>query len=273
MSAIREPAQQAESWNANLAPALKLFSGLAAPIISIGLFLGLWEVLAAVFDVPLWLLPRPSDFLWGIVTNFAEIWHHGLTTAKVLFFGFLLGVLVSVPLGLLIVSFGFLERGLYPVMVFLNIMPKTIIGPIMIVWFGIGPLVSVLIVFLMSFFPILVDCMSGFRSIDKRLYYITRSMGATPWQTFRYIRVQAALPYIFAGMRIGIVTAAEGAIVAEFIGSDEGLGYLIMYAASLMNISLMFSTIVAASILAIFFNSVVVASEKVLMPWAPANRT
>lgn len=177
-------------------------------------------------------------------------------------------MLVAVPLALAIVSFGALERGLYPVVVFLNIMPKTVVGPIFVVWFGIGPLVSVFLVFLMCFFPVMVDAMSGFRAVDRRLFFITRSMGATPWQEFRYLRLPAAMGPIYAGMKIGIVKAIEGVIIAEFIASEAGLGYLIMRASGFMDLTLLFAALVATALVALLFNAVLTASERLLVPWA-----
>ena len=151
-------------------------------------------------------------------------------------------------------------------------MPKTVIGPIFIIWFGISPLVSVLIVFLMCFFPILVDSMLGFRSVDPRLYYITRSMGASGWQAFRYVRLPASMPHIFAGMKIGIVKAVEGVIIAEFIASSAGLGFMIMRASSFMDMGLMFCGLIAVAIVALVFNGALSSSERILMPWKRQDR-
>ncbi len=186
--------------------------------------------------------------------------------------GFGLGIVIAVPLALLIVSIGALERGLYPLIVFLNIMPKTVIGPILIIWFGVNQFVSVLIVFLMCFFPILVDSMLGFRAIDPQLYYITRSMGATDWQTFRFVRLPASMAHIFAGMKIGIVKAVEGVIIAEFIASSKGLGFMIMRASSFMDLGLMFNGLIAVAIVALIFNGALASAEKLLMPWLRATR-
>lgn len=247
---------------------LSRLSIVVYPVVSITLFLGAWEVLIRVLDVPLWLLPKPTDFLDRLVTDFALISGHAWATSTTIIMGFALGVLIAVPLALLIVSFGTLERGLYPVIVFLNIMPKTVIGPILIIWFGISPMVSVLIVFLMCFFPVLVDSMSGFRATDPRLYYITRSMGASGWQAFRFVRLPASMSYVFAGMRIGIVKAVEGVIIAEFIGSNEGLGYMIMRASSFMDMTLLFSGLIAVAIVALIFNGGMAVLERILMPWA-----
>ena len=242
-------------------------SSLSYTVVSIALLLGVWEIAIRVLDVPLWLVPKPSDFLSRLFSDYALIAGHAWATSTTIILGFALGVVIAVPLALLIVSIGTLERGLYPVIVFLNIMPKTVIGPILIVWFGIGPLVSALIVFLMCFFPILVDSMSGFRAVDPRLYYITRSMGASKLQAFRYVRLPASMRYIFSGMKISIVKAVEGVIIAEFIASNEGLGYMIMRASSFMDMSLMFSGLIAAAIVALIFNGAMMAAERLAMPW------
>lgn len=236
-------------------------------VLSIVIFLALWEGLIRLFDAPVWLVPKPSDFLGRFLVDYPEIFRNALATSVTLAAGFGLGVVIAVPLALLMVSIGALERGLYPVIVFLNIMPKTVIGPILIIWFGVSPLVSVLVVFLMCFFPVLVDSMHGFRAVDLRLQYITRSMGATPWQAFRYVRLPASLSHIFAGMRIGIVKAVEGIIIAEFIGSSAGLGFMIMRASSFMNMELMFCGLVAVAVVALIFNGLLATSERIMMPW------
>lgn len=237
-------------------------------VVSVAILLGLWEAAIRAYDVPIWLVPKPSDFLGRLVADIELISRHALVTATTILLGFALGVAIAVPAALLIVSVGALQRGLYPVIVFLNIMPKTVVGPILIIWFGISPLVSVLIVFLMCFFPVMVDAMSGFRAVDPKLSYITRSMGANLLQEFRYIRLPASMTYIYAGMKIGIVKAVEGVIIAEFIASEAGLGFLIMRASSFMDLTLMFAAIIATAIVALIFNGALMAGERALMPWA-----
>lgn len=243
-------------------------SPIAYPLVSVVLFLGTWEILLRILGLPIWLVPKPSDFLPRLVDDYALISGHAWATSKTVVMGFLLGVLIAVPLALVIVSVRTLERGFYPVIVFLNIMPKTIIGPIIVIWVGVSPLVSVIIVFLMCFFPVLVDSMSGFRSVDPRLYYITRSMGASRWQAFRYVRMPASMTFIFAGMKIGIVKATEGVIIAEFIASNKGLGFMIMQASAFMDLRLIFSGLIATALVALVFNGLVLSAERALMPWA-----
>ncbi|WP_370302421.1 ABC transporter permease [Pseudooceanicola sp.] len=239
--------------------------------VAIAALLGLWQWLAVWFEVPTWLVSKPSDFLGRLVLDWQAISYHAGATSLTILKGFALSVIVAVPLALSLVSVAALERGLYPVIVFLNIMPKTVIGPILIIWFGIGPLVAALIVFLMCFFPILVDSMSGFRAVDPRLFYISRSMGATQWQSFWKFRLPAAMPAIFSGMKIGVVKAVEGVIIAEFIASNKGLGFMIMQASSFMDMSLMFAGLIAAAIVALIFNGAMSIAERILMPWGNAG--
>lgn len=242
-------------------------SSILMTVVAVLIVMGVWQVAAVAYDVPVWLVPKPSDFMARFFADFPLLLHHALATSKTLISGFGLGIVIAVPLGLAIVSIGALERGLFPLIVFLNIMPKTVIGPILIVWFGIGPLVAVLIVFLMSFFPVLIEAMSGFRAVDPRLYYISRSMGASPLQTFWRIRLPASLDHIFAGMKIGVVKAVEGVIIAEFIASSSGLGYLIMRASGFMDMTLMFSGLIMTALMALVFNGGMNIAESLLMPW------
>lgn len=243
-------------------------SALVYPVISVLFLLGLWQSLISVFGVPIWLLPGPIDFIARFFSDFELIFFHAMATSKNLLLGFMVGVLIAVPLALIIVSVKTFERGLYPVIVFLNVIPKTIIAPILVLWFGVGPVISVVVVFLMCFFPILVDSMTGFKAVDPRLYYITRSMGASQLQTLFKVRLPASMDHIFSGMKIGIVKAAEGVIIAEFIASNEGLGFMMMRASGFMDMTLMFSGLIAAAIVALIFNGLMTGAEKFLTPWA-----
>ncbi|WP_163849103.1 ABC transporter permease [Pseudooceanicola aestuarii] len=244
-----------------------VFGSLLIGALAIAALLALWEALATWYEVPTWLVPKPTDFLGRLVADWQMIGGHALATSLTIVEGFALGVIVAVPLALAIVSVGALERGLYPVIVFLNIMPKTVIGPILIIWFGIGPLVAALIVFLMCFFPVLVDAMAGFRSVDPRLFYISRSMGASQWQSFWKFRLPSAMPAIFSGMKIGVVKAVEGVIIAEFIASNKGLGFMIMQGTSFMDMSLTFAGLIAAALVALVFNGTMALVERRMMPW------
>ncbi|MHB8620364.1 MAG: ABC transporter permease, partial [Chloroflexota bacterium] len=181
--------------------------------------------------------------------------------------GFLVAAAVSIPMALLITSASLIERSVYPLFVFLQLIPKIAIAPLFVVWFGLGQFPKVLLTFLLCFFPILVDSMTGFKSIDPRLLYLLRSMGATPWQTFRYLRLQAAMPFIFSGLKVAIVFASTGAIVGEFVGANAGLGYLLLRGSSYLDTGLIFAVLVVLSIMGLAFSYAVGGFESIIMPW------
>jgi len=195
------------------------------------------------------------------------IWEHTLVTSTEIVLGFLLAAAIGVPLGLMIVSVKFLERSLYPLILFFQLIPKIAIAPLFIVWFGFGPFPKILLTFLLCFFPTLVASMTGFRALDERVLYISRSMGATAWQTFRYIRLPAAMGHIFGGFKVSVVFAATGAIVAEFVGANAGLGYLLLRATSYLDMPLIFAVLVALSAIGILFSYAVQLLGRLFMPW------
>ncbi len=237
------------------------------PFASFAALLLLWQFGVRAAGVPEYILPVPSEFFVKLWQQYPLIADHTLTTAKEIVAGFLLATAISVPLGLVIVSWRPLERAVYPLIVFFQLVPKIAIAPLFIVWFGFGTFPKVLLTFLLCFFPTLVASMTGFRALDERLLYLTRSMGATWWQTFRYVRLPAAMSYIFAGLKVSIVFAATGAIVGEFVGANSGLGYLLLRATSYLDMPLIFAILVALSVVGIAFSYVVQFAERLLMPW------
>ena len=188
-------------------------SAIAYPVATFTLLLLAWQFLVRLFGVPEYILPVPSEFLVKLAESRALIWQHTLVTANEILLGFLLAAAIGVPLGLMIVSVKFLERSLYPLILFFQLIPKIAIAPLFIVWFGFGPFPKVLLTFLLCFFPTLVASMTGFRALDERLLFLTDSMGATWWQTFRYVRLPSALTYIYAGLKVSVVFAATGAMI------------------------------------------------------------
>ena len=237
------------------------------PVLTVVASLVAWELAEIYFQIPSYLVPRPSEFLVRFYSDFPEIWHQTLATGIVIVLAFLVGGVVGIALAYLIVTFRSLEDGAYQLIVFLQIVPKTITAPLFVTWFGVGMTPKLAMTAFITFFPVLVDAMTGFRSIDQRLYHLSRSMGANWWQTFIHLQFPAALPHIFSGLKIATVYAVTAVIVVEFVGSSDGLGYLIVQAVGTMDMSLMFAAILATSLLGLFFNLAVTSLEYVLMPW------
>ena len=242
-------------------------SAVLYPALSFGALFVLWQFGVRAAGVPEYILPVPTEFFAKLWTDRLLIGEHSLVTAKEIVLGFLMAAAISIPLGFFIVSVKPIERAVYPVIVFFQLIPKIAIAPLFVVWFGFGLFPKVLLTFLLCFFPTLVASMTGFRALDERVLYLTESMGATWWQTFRYVRLPAAMTYIFAGLKVSIVFAATGAIVGEFVGANAGLGYLLLRGTSYLDMPLIFAVLVALSLIGIFFSYVVQYSERLLMPW------
>ncbi len=231
----------------------------------------LWELAVVALDIPSYVLPSPVVVGERMVTMLPSLWDASLVTGGEVLAGFAIAAVVSIPLAYLIASVRWVETTFYPLIVVLQTVPKIAVAPLFIVWFGFGPLPKILLTFLLCFFPILVDTLTGFKTLDRRLLYITKSMGASRLQTFGWIRLPAALPFIFSGLKVAIVLAVTGAIVAEFVGSNAGLGYLLLRASANLDTALIFAVLVVLSLLGLIFASLVEVAERFVAPWSRSS--
>ena len=248
---------------------MRLLSDILYPVASFGAFLLIWQFLPRALGVANYILPVPTEFFANFFTNWALIREHTLITSQEIAAGFIAGTIISVPLGYLITSQRVVERAFYPLIVFFQLVPKIAVAPLFVVWFGFGLMPKVLLTFLLCFFPVLVSSMAGFRSLDERVLYLTRSMGATAYQTFRYVRLPTALPFILAGMRVSVVLATTGAIVAEFVGANQGLGYLLLQGTTYLDMPRIFACLLALCLVGLLFAYAVGLLERFMMPWKP----
>ena len=181
-------------------------TSLDGPIVGL-LILIVWETGVRIGGVPAYLLPPPSAIAQRLFTDWDQILYHFAATTLEVVIGFVLAIVVSIPLAALLAQIRIFERMLYPVLVASQTIPKVAIAPLLVVWFGFGLMPKVLIAFLICFFPIVVDSLVGFRSAPKEVGWLARSMGASRWQTFVNFQVPAALPHIFAGVKVASTLA------------------------------------------------------------------
>jgi NitT/TauT family transport system permease protein len=199
------------------------------------------------------------------------LWQNTLTTLREIVIGFVITVGLSIPLGLLIALSLVARRIAYPVLVFIQLVPKIAVAPLFLVWFGFGIQSKVLLTVLLSFFPLLLASIAGFQALDTRLLYLTRSMGASAWQTFWYVRFPSALHVIFAGLKTTATIAATAAIVAEFVGSNAGLGYQLLVATGVLDTPLIFAILLILTVIGIGLNYFIEAVAYFAMPWQRAR--
>jgi NitT/TauT family transport system permease protein len=235
-------------------------------IVFAALFL-LWEFAVHLFGVKEYLLPPPSKVWTEFMKRYTIVMPSAWVTLQEIIAGYLLAVLVSVPMALVVARSAFIERAVYPVIVFLQIIPKIAIAPLFIIWFGFGFAPKLLLVFLLSFFPIVVSSLAGFKSADRDVMDFARTTGASDWRLFFRIQLPQALPHIFTGLKVGAALAATAAVVAEFVASDKGLGYLLLQYNGNIDTPMVFATIVLLSLLGLAVYYVVEIIERIAIPW------
>jgi NitT/TauT family transport system permease protein len=246
---------------------LKILTSISPAVWTVITLLVVWELWVRIAHTPVFILPAPTR----IAAEFAEHWQRllinaGYTISEVLI-GFLFAVLIGVPLAVLVTYSRWAERSVYPLIAASQTIPKVAIAPLLLAWFGYGLTPKIVIVILISFFPIIINSVVGLKSCSAEMLYLAKSMGASGWQTFWKFRLPQALPYIFAGLKLATVLSVIGAIVAEFVGADRGLGYIIVVAGASFDIARQFAAIITISAIGMIFFASIEMLERIVVPW------
>lgn len=236
-------------------------------IVVFALLFVVWEFAVRLFGVKEYLLPPPSRVWAELARRLDPVMASAWVTTHEIVAGYLLAVVVSIPLALWIAYSRFMEEAVYPVIVFLQIVPKIAVAPLFIIWFGFGFTPKLLVVFLLSFFPIVVAGIAGFKSVDPDIMDFARTTGAGAWRLFAKIRLPQALPQIFTGLKVGAALAATAAVVAEFVASDKGLGYLLLQYNGQLETPMVFAIIILLSVIGLIVYYVVELIERFTIPW------
>jgi NitT/TauT family transport system permease protein len=242
-------------------------SNAAFPAAALLLLLIAWEGLVRILNVPRYLVAAPSAVGAALFDNLDYIVKNTLTTAGTALAGFALALAVASLLAVVIAYSRTLEQTLYPYLVITQVVPMIAIAPLLAIWFGYGPLPRVIISFLIAFFPIVINMVIGLRSPDRNMIMLMRSLNAQERHILGKVRLPNALPYLFAACRVAAPTTVIGAIVAEFVGSDAGLGYVILYAKGFLRTDMIFVAILASSVLGIAFFAAIVVLEERFIGW------
>jgi NitT/TauT family transport system permease protein len=229
------------------APPAAGFDRLRPALLPVAFAAGLllaWETAAVVGGYPKVILPAPSDVFAALVANFPEICRQALPTVRDTLAGFALAALLGVALAALMTFSRLLKQAVYPLVIVIQLVPKIAWTPLFIVWAGIGWPSRLAIATFIAFFPIFIAMVAGLESTDGSLVRLCRALTAGPWRIFWLVRLPASMPYLFAGLKIAITLAVIGVIVAEFISSSEGLGFLILKSAALLRTDMILAAIV-----------------------------
>lgn len=254
----------------NLISVILALADRFAVILTLALILLFWEFGVKFGEVPSFILPAPSVIFSSLSSNIGPLMQHTWVTLLETLAGFVFSIVIGVPLAILIVSSHFFERVLYPILVASQAVPKVALAPILLVTLGYGVMPKVIVAFLIAFFPVVVNTVTGLASVDRETLKLMRSMGASRSQVFLKVRLPHAVPSMIAGLKVAIALAVVGAVVGEFVGSRSGLGYYLLLGTGNFDTPLVFACIVVLTVMGIVLFYAVGLLDIVLARW---NRT
>lgn len=245
---------------------------LAEPLIFFVALLLLWEVLVEIFHIPAFILPPPRDLYTAFVDKFYILYKHAIITFSEAVGGFALSFILGVAFAVGVVYSRRIQNTIYPLIVILYAMPKSAFAPLMVIWIGYGLFSKIAIAFLVAFFPIVVNTVVGLKEVEPELLDLARINKGSPFDVFRKIRLPNSLPYMFAGIKVALVLSVTGAIVAEFVAANEGLGYLILQANYSLDTALALVILLILALLSLALFMGVEILQRKMAPWSAEVR-
>jgi NitT/TauT family transport system permease protein len=247
---------------------------VAAPILLMILIIAAWEVLVRALAIPTYVLPAPTGIAVEIVADRAIIFPQLRVTLFEILSGYLLSAMVGFCLSVLIVYVPAFRRGVLPLIVASQTIPVIAIAPILVIWFGYNALPRIIITALVAFFPLTISFVTGLQAVDTEFLNFFRSLNASERQIFGKLRLPAALPNIFAGLKVASTLAVIGATIGEWVGASAGLGYLMSQDAAQLNTTRVFASLVVLGTFGMAFFALVGLFERLCMPWlhGPSHR-
>ncbi len=242
------------------------------PILAFAVVVGVWEAVVRAYQVPSYLVPAPSAIWTALWFDDGSIFGQAAITTIEAVAGFVIGSLVGALVGIACAYSRLLSRAVLPYVIAANTIPVVGIAPIVILWFGSGIASKIAVTALLSFFPLAVNMMRGLQSYDRTVMDVFHVAAANGWQRFVKMRLPSALPYVFVGLKLNVSFAVVGAIVAEFVQADEGLGFVIMSAYKNLNMPRLWAAMAVTALIGIALFALVALAERAAVPWHAAQR-
>jgi NitT/TauT family transport system permease protein len=236
-------------------------------LVGVGLFV-LWEAVCRVFDIPPFVLPRPSQVFSAMYDYRGPLLDHSLHTLFTTVVGFVLAVAGGTLIGLAVGASSFVYVGLYPVMIAFNSIPKVALVPVIVIWFGIGTVPAIITAFSIAFFPIAVNIATGLATIEPEMRDVLRSLGASRWEILTKVGLPRSAPYLFASLKIAITLSFIGSVISETVASNIGIGYLMLSASSRFEVPLVFAGLIIVGAMGVGMYAVCVIFERRMTRWA-----
>ncbi|MEJ1088766.1 MULTISPECIES: ABC transporter permease [Microbacterium] len=258
--------------NREPSPLIRLWTRYWHPVVFVLVLVVVWWLVTAMKWVQPYIIPSPGDTWAAFTDNAAYLAQNTWVTTYETLIGFAIAVVVGVFVAVIMVYSQGLEKTLYPIILFAQVIPKIAIAPLFIVWLGFGAAPKILVAVLMAFFPVVISGLAGLRSVDPEILQLTSTMGASRLRTFLKVRLPAALPELLSGLKVAATLAVTGAVVGEFVGANEGLGYVILQANGNLDTAMLFAALIIMSLLGVLLFAVIQVAEKFLIPWHASKR-
>jgi len=229
--------------------------------------IGVWEYACRVFAVPDFILPVPSQVLTTAIFEAPLLVSHAGVTALEILLGIILSLLVAVPLATVMFAHPSIEQALSPFLVISQAIPVFALAPLLVVWLGYGIASKVFMAAIIIFFPITVSLLEGYKNCDRDYMTLFRLMGAGFWQRMRLLHWPWALPFFFAGLKVGVTVATIGAVIGEWVGAQQGLGYMMIQANARLRVDMVFAAILWLSMMGLFMWCAVGYLERRVVDW------
>lgn len=249
---------------------IKKFQNITDKIASYTAIVGIiivWQTLSVLEMVPKYMLPSPIDVVRAFILDFPLLMSHLKVTLLEAFFGLSIGILIGFIVAVLMDRFHFVYKAIYPLLVITQTIPPVAIAPLLVLWLGYGIAPKVSLIVIVTFFPITIGLLDGFRSADPDTIRLLRSMNASNGQIFRHIKLPSSMSHFFAGLRISASYSVVGAVIAEWLGGFNGLGVYMIRVKKSYSFDKMFAVIFLISIISLLLMSGVTVLQKVSMPW------
>ncbi|WIV19537.1 ABC transporter permease [Paenibacillus polygoni] len=241
------------------------------PLMAVILFLAVWQIAVPLFHIEKWILPSPADITKEAIAEAASLTQHTWATVQLTLLGFFIGTGVGLLTAMLLHLVPFLKSALYPLLILSQNIPTIALAPLLMIWFGFGLLPKIIVITLVCFFPVAVSTMDGLTQTDRGMMNYMRMAGASKAQIFRKLEVPHALPSVFSGVKIAATYSVMGAVIAEWIGTDRGIGYYMMLQKSAYRTDRVFVAMAIIVLLSLVLFAMIALLEKILVRWRGAD--
>lgn len=238
----------------------------AAPVLALAAVLIFWEAAVRLFQIPLYVLPSPTEVLNALISDRLTLFSHSVNTVAEALLGMGISLVLAVVLGILMDAFAPLRQVVYPILVVTQTVPMIVLAPILIIYLGFGLAPKILTVVLMCFFPIAVSFTDGMAQLEPEYLHLARSFGASRWTAYRLVKIPAAVPSLISGLKVAATYSVSGAVVGEWIGAQKGLGYYLLRVKNGYMLDKVFACVLVIIFLSLCMNLALWLANRIVSP-------